>query len=122
MGILAAFIIALLISSLFSSGYRKDGSWGALTIFFLILFMAGIVGHHWIVPFGPMMYGISFFPMLFFILIVAFLFSAPSPHQRTTTKTDEKVGGAASVLVGISIFIWLLFILFIIAAIAGYYK
>lgn len=73
--------------------------------------MAGIAGHHWIVPFGPMMYGVSFLPMLFFIIIVAFLFAAPSPHQRSTTKSEEKVGGATSALVGISIFIWFIFIL-----------
>lgn len=122
MGILSAFIIALLISSLFSSGYRRDGSWGLLTIFFLILFMAGVAGHHWLVPFGPMMNGVSFLPMLFFMIIVAFLFVAPSPYQRARSKSVEKVEDATSAIVGISIFIWFLFIVFAIAAIAGYYK
>lgn len=119
MGILSAFIIALAISFLFA-GSRKD-SISALFIFFFVLFFAGLASMFWIVPFGPMMWGVSWLPMLFFILIVASLFSAPPPRQRKI-KADEKAEEAASSAAAMSVFIWLLFFLLLVAVIVGFYR
>lgn len=122
MGILISLIVALFIASMFSSGYRKSSSWGLLTMFFLIMFLAGIAGHYWIVPFGPTMHGISFLPILFFISVVAFLFSAPHPHCQTITKSDENTDNAIVAIVGISVFMWIVIVVFIAAGIAGHYR
>ena len=121
MSILAAFIIALLFSLLFSSGYRKGGSLVPLGIFFLILFMATLVGHHWIVPFGPILWGVAWLPLIFIGIIAALLFVAPSPRTKIRA-VDAKTEEADSAVTGISVFIWILFIVFLIALIAGYYK
>ena len=120
MSIFAAFIIALLFSLLFSSGYRKGGSIVPLGMFFLILFMATLAGHHWIIPFGPILWGVAWLPLIFIGIISALLFLAPSPRTKIRAA-DVKAEDAYSEVTGISIFIWILFIVFLIAVIAGYY-
>src|SRR5258706_3315755 len=89
MSIFGVFILALLISLLFAPGYRR-GSYSPLLIFFFILFLAGIASQYWITPFGPVWLGISWMPLLFIILIFAFLFAAPSPYERKNISKTEK--------------------------------
>ena len=121
MSILAAFIIALLFSLLFSTGYRKGGSLVPLGMFFLILFMATLAGNYWIVPFGPLLWGVAWLPLIFIGIISALLFVAPSPRTKIRAA-DSQTEEADSAVTGISIFIWVLFIVFLIAVVAGYYK
>ena len=104
MSIFAAFIIALLFSLLFSSGYRKGGSLVPLGMFFLILFMATLAGHYWIVPFGPILWGVAWLPLIFIGIISALLFVAPSPRTKIRAA-DAKAENADSAVTGISIFI-----------------
>src|SRR5882757_11538956 len=113
MGILTAFILALIVLVLIPG--TRTSTIDAVVLFFFILFLAGIAGSLWIVPFGPVVYGVSWLPMLFFILLVAFLFSSPPPGQRTTT------GEAAASVAAVSIFVWLLFAVLIIAVAGGYF-
>jgi len=121
MSILAAFLIALFVVILFSSQYRSKGSSMApLAIFFLILFLAGIAGGYWIVPFGPVMGGVAWLPLLFIIFVVAILFSASPPHQRTIATSGEKTKVGAFTAVGI--FTWILFVVLLIAIFAGIFQ
>jgi Ca2+/Na+ antiporter len=121
MGVIVALILALFIAFIFS-GSRKRAI-ASLFLFFFVLFLAGIASMFWIVPFGPAVWGVSWLPMLFFILIVAFLFSAPSPHRRNVSIADKQAEQAeASAFGTISIFIWLFICLLVIAIITGYYK
>lgn len=121
MGILAALIIALLVSLIFSAIYR-NGPLSSLLIFFLILFMGGMAAQFWIVPFGPVVWGVAWLPLLFIVLIFAFLFSTPVPFQRNATKADEKNTIAAPVVLALNIFIWALLVLLLVAVVAGYYR
>lgn len=121
MSIFVAFIIALLFSLLFSSGYRKSGSLVPLGMFFLILFMATLAGHYWIVPFGPILWGVAWLPLIFIGIISALLFVVPSPRTKIR-DADSKANDADLAVAGISVFIWILFIVFLIAVIAGHYK
>mgnify|MGYP001794885883 CR=1 FL=1 len=91
-----------------------------LFVFFFVLFLACLAVGYWITPFGPMMWGVAWLPLLFIILIVAALFSAPPPYQRKTANS-EKVE-ATSAVAAVSIFIWILFFVFIVAIIAGHYR
>ena|ERR1035437_2807489 len=118
MSIFAAFIIALLFSLFFSSGYRKGSSLVPLGMFFLILFMATLAGHYWVVPFGPILWGVAWLPLIFIGIISALLFVAPSPRTKIRA-VDAKAEEADLAVTGISIFIWVLFIVFLIAVIAG---
>ena len=117
--ILGAFILSLLISLMFAPGYRK-GSFAPLAIFFFILFMAGIASQYWITPFGPVLYGISWMPLLFIILIFTFLFAAPSPYERRNiSKTNDEKQSASAAVAAMSIYLWLLFTILFIAIIVG---
>lgn len=121
MSILAAFLIALFFSVLFSSPYRSKGaSMAPLALFFLVLFLAGIAGGYWIVPFGPVIWGVAWLPLLSIIFVVAILFSAPPPHQRTIASSGEKTEMGA--FAAISIFTWILFVVLLIAVLAGIFQ
>ncbi|MDZ4667422.1 MAG: hypothetical protein SGJ00_06005 [bacterium] len=121
MSIFVAFLIALLVSGLFSSPYLSKGSSMApLAIFFFFLFLAGIAGGYWIVPFGPVILGVAWLPLLFIIFVVAILFSAPPPHQRAIATSGEKTEMGA--LAAVSIFTWILFVILLIAVFAGVFQ
>src|ERR1044071_8353966 len=95
MSILAAFLFALLITLILSSGYKSRGlSIAVLVVFFFVLFMAGIAAWFWIVPFGPVLWGVYWTPILFIILLFTFLLLVPSPYERdlvsTTVKTEAE--------------------------------
>jgi hypothetical protein len=116
MSILAAFTLALLIALLFAPGYRK-GSYGPIVIFFFILFLAGIASQFWIIPIGPVWWGVSWLPLLFVMLLFTFLFAAPSPYER---ERATKVNGEQAAVAVVSVFIWLFVSLLFIAIIIGF--
>lgn len=120
MEFLAAFILALLVTIIFAMGYRGSGSsLTQIAVLFFILFMAGIAGQYWIVPFGPVLWGISWLPLLFIVLVVTLLFAAPPPYPVKKRKAEEKAGDSP-VRVAISIGVWLILLALLIAAIIGY--
>src|SRR5438045_665318 len=120
MTIFAAFIIALFIALLFAPGYRK-GNYTPLVIFFFVLFLAGVASQYWVTPFGPVWYGIAWMPTLFIILIFTLLFAAPSPYERNNiskaSNEEKHISSAAEA--SISIYIWLLFTILLVAIIVG---
>ncbi len=117
MGILGAFIIALFMAILFSP-YKRNDSFVPLLILFLILFAAGIAAQFWIVPFGPVFWGVSWLRILFIIFIFALLFSAPAPHRRTgiTESADTPAAAAA-----IGALVWIVLIILVVAIVIGIY-
>jgi hypothetical protein len=114
MALLGILIIALVVTLLFSP-YRSRDSLLPLLVLFLVLFFAGYAAQLWIVPFGPVMWGVSWLPVLFVVLIFALLFSAPPAHRRA--GGDEDMNATAV----ISIFIWLLLLILAGAIIFGLY-
>src|SRR4051812_19109667 len=108
--IFSAFIVALLVALLFAPGYRK-GSFAPLIVFFMILFLAGIASQYWIMPFGPVWWGVSWMPLLFIILLFSFLFSAPSPYEKRAAKSSTVQEATSIGVAAVSIFIWLLLVL-----------
>lgn len=122
MEFLAAFILAFLVTLIFAMGYRGSGSsLTQIAVLFFILFMAGIAGQYWIMPFGPVLWGISWLPLLFIVLVVTLLFAAPPPYPVKKRKAEEKAEDSP-VKVVISIGVWLILLALLIAAIIGYNK
>jgi len=117
MGILGALIIALMVTLLFSP-YKNRNSIIPFVILFLILFCAGFAAQFWIVPFGPILWGVSWFPVLFVVFIFALLFSSP-PLHRTRGVTNIKETEISPATIVISVFIWILFLILVAAIIAG---
>jgi hypothetical protein len=116
MSIFAAFILALLISLLFAPGYRK-GSYLPLALFFFLLFLAGVASQYWITPFGPVWWGVSWGPLGFILLLFTLLFIVPSPYERTVVKTN--VAETPPATAAISIFMWLLLLMLLVAIVLG---
>jgi len=117
----SSLLLALLISLLFLPSYKRRGfPLGLLAMFFMILFLVGLATQLWIVPFGPTYWGVSWFPLLFMLVIFTLLFAAPSPYQHRPPKVSqaEKEETAA---VSISLFIWILLIVLLVAIVIGFY-
>lgn len=115
MEIFAAFIIALAIALLFIP-FRRGGSAIPVFVFFLILFLAALASNYWVVPFGPILWGVAWLRILFVVLLFALLFSIVPPARGSSKEAAGAVG-----LIAISAFVWFVWLLLIIAVIAGFY-
>ncbi len=120
MSIAAAFIIALLISMIFLSptGYRRDRiAVVPVILFFTVLFMAGIAAQYWITPFGPIIWGVSWLPVLFMVLLFSILLSSPPVryHRRELAAGEPATGSAEP----ISPLVWAMLVLLLTAIIIG---
>jgi magnesium-transporting ATPase (P-type) len=120
MTILIAFVIALIVALAFSPR-EKGATVAPLIVFFLVLFFAALAGGYWITPFGPMIWGIAWMPLVFIVLIVAILFAAPSPYERTRTKATE-VQQSATGLAAVGALTWIILFTLLIAILAGIYR
>src|SRR5947208_2012373 len=118
MTILLAFVIALIVSLLFAPR-EKGATVAPVIVFFLVLFFAALAGGYWIVPFGPLVWGVAWMPLVFIVLVVAALFAAPSPYTRSS-KTDT--AQAATGLAAIGAFTWILLLVLLMAIFAGIYR
>jgi hypothetical protein len=118
-----AVIIALIIGSIFSFGFKRSGPWGAFWIFVLLLFFAALAARLWITPIGPTYYGFAWLPTIFFVFLFALLLSAssepnyPGRNQlREATAVPEEEIKTGPVL---GIFFWIMMVFLLIAIIAG---
>jgi hypothetical protein len=118
----AVFLLALLISLLFLPLYKSKGlSTIPLLLFFVILFIAGLSSRFRIVPFGPVLWGVSWLPPLLILIVFAFLFAIPSLYQHAT-KAHDKNDEAENNLITTNIFVWFLLGILLIALAIGYYN
>jgi len=117
LAILFIAIGALIIGAIFYYLFRSSGPWGSFWSFLLILILAGIAANAWIAPVGPYYQGVTWFPVLFVILLFALLIAAATPPRRTRIESEiEKEEPEAIALGG---FFWILLIFLFIAAIWG---
>ena len=121
MPIVAAFILALLLSLLFVPDFRR-GAFGSFVIFFFILFMGGIFTQYWIIPFGPVWWGVTWMPLLFILLIFTFLLVIPSPYERRRMIKTNESNTEENASAAISIFVWLVFTILLIAILIGIFR
>jgi peptidoglycan/LPS O-acetylase OafA/YrhL len=87
-----AILIALLLTAVFAAGFRRQG-WGtALVFFFLILFLATWAGGMWVVPFGPIAWGVPWVAYLFVGIVIALLITALIPPVGDPPIPEENPG------------------------------
>jgi len=115
MGIVVAFIIALVMAFLLSP-YKKKDSIVPLIILFVVLFMAALATELWVAPFGPTIGDIAWIPVLIIVLITGLLFLAPPPRIAKPNDSAENSKTA------INIFIWIALVVLLITVAAGFYK
>lgn len=94
--IVLILVIALIIGAIFYYGFKRRSPWGAFWAFLLILFLAGLAGRLWIAPAGPVFWGYGWFPLIFFIFMIALLIgiSSPTDEEERIVRDDARVRSA----------------------------
>jgi hypothetical protein len=122
MNILAAYIIVLLVSLVFTLGHsRGDYSVISVVLFFVILFMAGLASLYWLPPYAPLVWGIAWLPLFFTVLIFSLLLASPPLYYRRgrVLKRETVEDGTSTT---VSVFIWSLLFLLLIVVVAGIFR
>jgi len=114
----AALLIAFLLCLLFVALSPERRPFRFLFWFFLIIFLSGWAGQLWIFPFGPLVWGVAFLPLIFIAVIVALLIIAISPPMPPI-KNDVPENTSVFAL---GMFFWLLLVILIVSIIVGYYR
>jgi hypothetical protein len=123
-GIFASIIIALLLTLIFSTSFRHRGPWGGLLFFFLVIFLTSWASQLWINPFGPVVLGIYWVPLVFVAVLVALLLLAVGStaiDKAPVTPPAEEITRSESSLLAIGLFFWILVVILIIAIAIGYW-
>ncbi|HYW97353.1 MAG TPA: hypothetical protein VE870_17305 [Bacteroidales bacterium] len=122
-GLIYFVILALVISAIFSFGFRRRGPWGSFWIFFIILFLAIWATDLWLRPAaGPNWGEIYWLPPLAIGIIIALILAAATPAPRNTAEelpenknpVPEDPG-----YIALGIFFWAFLIILIAAVLFG---
>ena len=116
--ILVIIALTLILGSIFFYALNRRGPWGSFWTFLLILFLGIVLTEAWISPIGPTWYGTAWIDLLFIGLFFALLLGAASPtYDRRRIVSDNKESTEPEVYaVGAFFWIFIIFILFAIAA------
>src|SRR5688500_557401 len=99
-GLIAALLIALLITAIAALIFRRRGPWGTTWTFFLFLFLALWTVSIYIKNVGPVYWGIAWLPLLFAAVVIALLLVSIIPdanHWRDESLSDSKTSKVSSV-------------------------
>jgi len=122
-----AILIAILLTAVFAAGFRRQNWGAALVFFFLILFLATWAGGMWVVPFGPIAWGVPWVTYLFVGIVIALLLTALIPPVERPTYPGREPGISEpsqrdnTAVIGLDIFMIVLMLALIIAIVAAYY-
>lgn len=108
-------LAAFLVGVLFYYVFKTTGPWGNFWSILLILILAGIAADAWITPIGPYYQGVAWFPVLFVILLFAFLIAASTPVNKKDADPVEQESSKAI----LGVFFWFLLLLLLVAIIVG---
>lgn len=115
--IVATFLIALAVGSLFYYSFKRRGPWGSFWSFLLIIFLGVLLFGTYAEPVGPLYYGVAWLDLLIIGLIFAFLLAASSnPYPRRMVEKDEVEPNPAAVSIGIFFWVSVIFFLIVIFA------
>jgi hypothetical protein len=114
----AALIVTFTLALLFSVFLNRPlrGLW----LFVLVVFLASWAGQLWITPFGPLILGVAWVPLVIVAVFFAFLMFAllpPPVSQPTATVTEEE-----SAAIAIGTLFWIILILLVLFIVIGYYR
>jgi hypothetical protein len=120
--LLFALVVALLLTAVFSLGFRNPGPWGVWWVFLLVIFLAAWAGGVWVTPFGPPLFDTYWLPILFVGLFFALLLAAIPPYPRPTYEPGVPPAGgtAEGAAVALGTFFWVLILGFALVIILAY--
>jgi hypothetical protein len=114
----ASLIITLILVLILSLSSKRP--FRGLGLFFLIIFLATWAGQLWITPFGPVIWGVTWVPLVVVSIFFLFLILALIPPVPLNKKANGKAED--DVLIALGSFFWAIMILLILAIVLGYYK
>lgn len=88
--LLIALVFAVLLTLVLSAGFGRKGPWASVVTFFLVVFLATWTMGIWFVPFGPVLFGVSWLPFLIGGLIVALVMASAVPPQALPGANSAK--------------------------------
>jgi len=117
-----AFLAALLLSLLFTAGFRRPADWANFLIFFVVVFLAAWAGGVWLTPFGPAVWGVYWLPFLLVALVIALILAALVPNRppRSRRQAELQAEEAAEAETALSVFFWILMVVLLIGIIVHY--
>jgi hypothetical protein len=121
-GLIAAALVALILTLASAFFLGKRGPWGSIWTFFLVLFLTLTTVSIYISPIGPVYWGIAWIPITIAGMIITILLIAAMPHPgQTTTNKEASEDVIKNKRQGsrVGSFFWLLIVLFAIAIMVG---
>jgi hypothetical protein len=129
-GLLVALLVAVAVTAVFipiSGRAPRSGAqgWGEPLLFFLVVMLATWALGAWIMPFGPLLWGVPWLTFLFVGVIVALVMvtaTAPATARRRASVGErDGAPGPQAVPEVFSVFFWVLLALLMMAALTGYW-
>ena len=90
-GLIAAIVLALLITTIAALGFGKSGPWGSRWTFFLILVLALWTVSIYVRTIGPVYWNVAWVPLVFFALVMALLLIVIIPMPDANHWRDESI-------------------------------
>jgi len=127
--LLFASIVALILSPLLMLIWGREATRTGFFCFFLIILLSSWAGGVWVMPFGPLLWGIHWLPFLSAGLIVALIFTVSAPQRpprshKETVKMLERIRREKELkkatYITLSLFFWVLLFVLIAAIIIRY--
>jgi hypothetical protein len=122
--LLLVLFIALILTFVFAVGFRRQSWGGGLVIFFLVMFLATWAGGVWVIPFGPIWWGVSWLPFLLVGIVMALLLTAIMRPDRVRPREgggiDLEPRPDTQSMAALDVFMWLLICGLMVAIILGY--
>ena len=81
MGLIFAFIIGAAIAWVWASTFNTHGPWKSFFWFFMVIFLFTWGVGSWLVPFGPVGWGVAWTPFVVTGLFMAVLLTAVTPRK-----------------------------------------
>jgi hypothetical protein len=130
MELVAAIVIAILLTAIFYFAFKTKGPWKTFWPFFIIILLIVWASALWLTPIGPAYWGIAWIPLLFIGLLMALLLSSmPNAGGRSSRTKFKVIRDKASIpaksetgaTTAIGILFWVFICLLLIAIIVGYF-
>lgn len=123
MDLFTALLAAMAVTAVFAASLRKKGPWPGIWMFFTVIFLASWAASLWLIAAGPLIFGVSWMPILAVALIVAVLFVAVSPPRTPLSPEErhEKDEQIQETDEAFNIFFWVLIVLLVLAVFFGYF-
>jgi hypothetical protein len=123
--IVIALLIGVVLTLIFTLGFRRRGPWANVLLFFLVVFLGTWTASIWIPPVGPSLLGVFWLSPLMVGLILALLLAAAfpaTPRRRSREEIRLKPEIPSLVAVAVDVFFIILLILFGAVILIGYLR